>query len=459
MSVIPVLTDHLDYLQRSQVTAAVSPIQATITTAPLHLRRLWRIHGIRCLDKSQIHRQATGNSQTSGNESPVRLLSEDALIGVYGYKIPIAFFVWGEPEGVAIHLGSWSPKWENASEDTLENRKTIVSTVLKSLYPAIELEKIKEQAMDQPPLAGLALGIPTVKLPHPLDGALPLDRLIRAMYGTNWACLVLAQPVDEGVVINLRKNIINEMRSSETAAKAEGVPSPLAKHYIELLQIELKRLANGRAVGAWRTAVYLLGDMESYYCLASVWRGIYSGHQSLPEPITVLDNPDAAALAVNWAMPDEPGLPGPNHCHYRHPFQYQTLLTSMQLAAYIHLPQLETNGFALKLIPDFDTVPPQVSSDKSIDLGTVIHRGNQTATMYSVSLKSLTRHIFIPGVTGFGKTNTIKYLLKKASELEVPYLVIEPAKREYRSLLSDEESFLETRRYSPSETRDLHRSG
>jgi hypothetical protein len=65
----------------------------------------------------------------------------------------------------------------------------------------------------------------------------------------------------------------------------ERAPSPLAKYYSELLTAELKALSSGAEVGLWRTAVYLLGDAESYDRLASVWRGIFSGDESLPEPV------------------------------------------------------------------------------------------------------------------------------------------------------------------------------
>jgi hypothetical protein len=49
----------------------------------------------------------------------------------------------------------------------------------------------------------------------------------------------------------------------------------------------------------------------------------------------------------------------------------------------------------------------------------------------------LTRHAFVTGVTGAGKTNTIFHLLKSVSEYGIPFLVIEPAKSEYRELIRD----------------------
>lgn len=417
-------TDHLDYLQRS---GRLPPVTISpVTSAPPNLRRLYHIKSV----------GRTKKSVTPNQEQPVRMLSEDVLVGLYGYKIPVAFLIQGTPKDVAIHLGTWSPlERESASADMLNERQKILQTLLNSLYPAVEVASADVQ-LARLPLSGLALGIPTAKPPDLLDGALPIDRLIRAMSDTHWACLVLAEPVDESVTIRLRRGIINEMRSVQAAAEATKAPSPLAEHYVELLQILLRNITFSQAVGAWRTAVYLLGDSTSYYHLASVWRSIFSGDKSLPEPIRVWDSTEAGELTVKWAMPDTPMPPGPGS--YDHLFQYQTLLTSSQLAACIHLPQLETSGFAVNAVPDFDAVPPQTKGD-TVDIGHITHRARPTQKMYSISTKALKRHALTAGVTGSGKTNTTFYILLQLWKQGIPFVVLEPAKTEYRALFTHEE--------------------
>lgn len=418
-------TAHVDYLQRSEAGLRPFSGDEPTTSASPALRRLWRVAGVGRVEKSPLAIQG----------QPLWLPSNDLLVGLYGYKIPLAFLAWGEPAGVAVHVGTWSPRRrEAAAAATLDSRQQVLGTMLRSLYTAVELEPA-EVELARPPLAGLALGVPTAKPPDALDGALPLDRLIRAMGGANWAMLVLAEPVDESVISDLRHGLINEARAVQAAARSEMAPSPLAAHYDQLLQAALAALTQGQAVGAWRTAAYLLGDPSSYYRLASAWRGIFSGEKSLPEPVRVWDSPAAAALAVEWAMPDEAGSPGPGH--YRHPFRYQTLLTSSQLAAYVHLPQLETTGFAVNAVPDFDAVPQSVGDEEAVELGSVIDRTQASQVVYRVALDALDRHAFVAGVTGAGKTNTIFHLLKQCAGSDVPFLVIEPAKAEYRVLCSD----------------------
>src|SRR5262249_5522802 len=93
-------TAHLDYLQRSGRFKPTALSAGTPSThAPDVLRRLWRIKGVGRIEKKLFPNQ----------ERRTRLPSEDVLIGVYGYKIPLAFLILGEPGGVTIHLGTWLP--------------------------------------------------------------------------------------------------------------------------------------------------------------------------------------------------------------------------------------------------------------------------------------------------------------------------------------------------------------
>jgi hypothetical protein len=411
-------TDHLDYLQRS---GGLPPVTGPLTSAPPNLRQLYHIKSVGCIKKEPSQKQ------------PERIVSEDILIGAYGYKIPLAFLVQGTLEGVSIYMGTWSPmERENASPDTLMQRQQILSTLLTSIYPAVAITPADVQ-VPLLPLSGLVLGTPTAK--REPENALPLDRLIRAMSHTRYTCLILAEPVDESVITALRQNIINEMRSAQAAAEATKAPSPLAQHYTELLQVLLETMTFGQAVGAWRTAVYLLGDKTSYYQLASVWRSIFSGDTSLPEPIRVWDYDKVRELADKWAMPDTPMPHGPGA--YNHLFQYQTLLTSSQLCACIHLPHKEAPGFAVTIVPDFDTVPPPVTGE-TVDIGRILHRTRPTQNMYAVTTKTLKRHVLTAGVTGSGKTNTVFHILIQLWNCGIPFLVLEPAKTEYRSLLTHE---------------------
>lgn len=415
-----VTTDSVDYLQRCLQPA--TDLGTSFTTGTAVTRRLLRVRGVGRPDRDLRRRSPFP-------EERWRPPTAGLVTGLYGHRIPLAFSLVGMPDGVRVRLGTWSSR---STGDGQERRRDVVASVLSGSYPAVMLEEAEDEPW-QWPLSGLALGVPAPTGLDDTDGSAPVDRIVRSLAGTPWAVLVLAYPVAEAAVGGIRAEVLNEMRAVESAARTEGAPSPLAEQYVTLLKGTLASLGEALATGAWRTAVYLLGDGTSYPRLAAVWRSEFSGERSLPEPVRVFDRPEAVALARDWAMPDQPGPQGPGH--YRRPFEFQTLLTSAQLAAYVHLPELETPGFAVELTPRFDAVASPAGKDAGIAIGKVLHNRRETGADYRISSKALTRHVFVAGTTGSGKTNTIFSLLMEADAAGVPFLVIEPAKTEYRALI------------------------
>jgi hypothetical protein len=89
-------------------------------------------------------------------------------------------------------------------------------------------------------------------------------------------------------------------------------------------------------------------------------------------------------------------------------------------------------GIAIKQVPpDFEPGPrPDEAGLDEIYLGD-FHRGGAAV----IRLRDLTRHALITGFTGSGKTNTVLFLLDQLWRTKnIPFLVIEAAKKEYRTL-------------------------
>lgn len=448
------LAHRLDYLQRIGIVPPSIQLTAhtlVTTSAPSGIS-LTRITGIGRREKSNVVPPVpSGNAERTGAE---RLFSEDLLIGLHGHLLPLVFFVRGDLDHVAIYMGTWVSRRMNhnaglaqsvAQAIVKENQK-MLEAMLHSLYPVIRMEDPVQSPFQvtQPSWsdadglhAGFVLGVPTIKPADPFDGALPLDRLMRALAGSRWAVMIMAEPVREDVISRLRNQVINEAQSIKAASPSTNSVDPLEQTYTKLLEVMLTSFTNGQSTGMWRTATYLLGDRGGYHRLASLWRSTFSGVHSKPDPVRVWEQPAVAELAARWEMLDELALhkeKGP----VQHLFQYQSLLTSSQLAAYMHLPQRETHGFAVSVIPDFDAIPPLVEQgERSIAIGQVIHQDRPTSIEYRVSMETLVRHTFVSGVTGAGKTNTIFFMLKQALAQNIPFLIIEPAKTEYRALLRD----------------------
>ncbi|MEU8911743.1 helicase HerA domain-containing protein [Streptomyces nigrescens] len=431
MSTDPVSTAAVDYLQRVQITPTLSSDDAIM--APPTARRAVRVNGIgqavSALASPADATLDTGRLSTGTSFEPPTL---PLLVGLAGAGAPLAFLLEGQPDGISVGLGTWAT--DSPDGRITDTRQAMILSILDGCYPAVDVAAAE---VGTPGLAygALALGVPSPAIVDLRDDTLPIDRLVRSMTGLRWAALVLATPVSADPLGAERNLVLSEMRSVSGAVEAVGVRSPLAEHYLSLLQARLDALADAHARGGWRTAVYLLGARyQDLTALAGAWRAVFSGLRSVPEPVRTIAHPAVVDLAAYWALPDGPELPGPNS--YRHPYAAQTLLSSAQLAAYVHLPNLETLGFTVSQVPRFDVVAPTVTSaDAHLMVGQILNNNQVTAGTYQVPLHSLSRHVFIPGTTGSGKTNTIMGMLLEARAQGVPFLVIEPAKTEYRALI------------------------
>ena len=110
-------------------------------------------------------------------------------------------------------------------------------------------------------------------------------------------------------------------------------------------------------------------------------------------------------------------------------------MSSAELATMAGVPQKEVVGMKLKEEVEFGLNVAEAKKDEKEDdlitIGKLIQSGVERTIPVKFSKKDMDRHIFVAGVTGGGKTITCKKLLL---DTKWPFLVIEPAKTEYRSL-------------------------
>ena len=106
--------------------------------------------------------------------------------------------------------------------------------------------------------------------------------------------------------------------------------------------------------------------------------------------------------------------------------------SSELVAALARPPEREIPGVRLALGPDFDVTQEPAGTRPSITIGQVLDRSRRPAGPLVLPLDSLNRHVFVCGATGAGKSQTVRGLLEAATGAGIPWLVVEPAKAEYR---------------------------
>lgn len=116
-------------------------------------------------------------------------------------------------------------------------------------------------------------------------------------------------------------------------------------------------------------------------------------------------------------------------------------LTTNELGMIAGLPQKEVVGLSLKEEVEFGlNINQSIEKSSEINLGKLVQSGNIIEKIdISLDRESLDKHIFVTGVTGSGKTTTCQKILIDSN---LPFLIIEPAKTEYRILKNNYENLI-----------------
>ena len=107
-------------------------------------------------------------------------------------------------------------------------------------------------------------------------------------------------------------------------------------------------------------------------------------------------------------------------------------ISAEELSIIAALPKKEIIGLALREEVDFGLNYKSIADEDKLPLGNLVQEGTERNIEVSLDRRELNKHTFVTGVTGSGKTTTCQNILINSG---LPFMVIEPAKTEYRVLL------------------------
>jgi uncharacterized protein len=270
-------------------------------------------------------------------------------------------------------------------------------------------------------------------------GGLSLDDGLLGSWSGPFGWLVVAEPVAAGELRALAEDLGVRQRVAE--ASADRFPERAVQ--ARRLKDRHAELQRGGSGGFWRIAVLTGGTDEAsaarvagLFCASTDLSGLPYALSPAPVlPPGPMGSPGPACAPGPAGSPGPMGSPGPaaglggdgTACA---PFYGSTEL----LAALARPPEAEVPGVRFALRPEFDVTPE--TPPGGIRLGEVLDRNLRPAGPFAISADSLNRHVFVCGATGSGKSQTVRCLLEAASERGIPWLVVEPAKAEYRLMAS-----------------------
>lgn len=266
--------------------------------------------------------------------------------------------------------------------------------------------------------------------------------------------------------VNLGSNIgANFARASNvtaTVGKNEGITQSFTNHNIshalKVLEEQMKRFEKGTAMGMWEFAAYVLSEdqniannvahtylaltqgEESFMSQSSVnlWRGDLGENSGDAEEIVAylreLRHP-LFGLNPNLLLADSTFNVYPSIVTSTVPLTGQELAFSLNFPrkSIPGLPILECAEFG-RNIAKFDE---EDVTNKMLHLGDIFHMYHKEDVPVNLRQNSLASHVFVTGSTGSGKSNTIYQLLNEGRKNGLKFLVVEPAKGEYKHVFGN----------------------
>ncbi len=250
-----------------------------------------------------------------------------------------------------------------------------------------------------------------------------------------------------GVSFSRSSNVTASIGKNESLT--QNYKNYAVSHTLELIESQTKRIEESSALGMWEFASYIISDSpvvannvahmylaltqgeQSYLTNAAVnfWDGdidaqaaktVLESIQNLQHPVFGLKT----SVGGDWLM--YPTLVTPT-----------TSLTGKELARALNFPRKSVSGLPVLDVVSFGREPHSLLEDNlDLDFGCGYHmRKKIPEQRIALSKEELTKHTFITGSTGSGKSNTIYRLLEKLGDENVGFLVIEPAKGEYKDVI------------------------
>lgn len=413
----------------------------------------------------------------------------------YSMNRNVYYGIVGNNGNVSLVLGVDAKNGEN--ETILSIIKGLLSGIKIEKYDKKFVIEKDDNGKDKKRFVGCISGVPAVKI----DGEYQkkdLSPLIRSLNKENYTIMILCKPLkkesipnkineainiqdkcfaiskrsisyQKGIAIGENKTttegvnysktqssnfvmrLVDFFRGSqtETEGKSESVSEAISKTInenesisgdiqngfaIELMKMAestIERLKIGRNIGMWETVISYSSD--SKLAMDIIQGSLYSEIASeVPEILPPVVFPYKETIEEQAIIPK--GF-FENEKDYKN--NLCSLITSEEICGICSIPIENTFGFEINESKGYALNYLKKENDKT--LGYVCEYDNPLDNIpFGLSEEDLNKHVFVCGITGSGKTNTVKKILESVNE---PFLVIEPVKKEYRNIKKDIEVY------------------
>lgn len=220
----------------------------------------------------------------------------------------------------------------------------------------------------------------------------------------------------------------------------ENTNKPI-EELLKRIEEQLVRVREGEDYGAYSCGAYFLsGKQESSILAANTYRALMLGEGSSVESGAIntwTEQPIVQTMKEYLRRFEQPifALPIKEEPETEDDlllYSPGTIVSGLELPLHLGVPTKSVIG--LPVIEHAEFGRNVHSAADPLVLGKLYHMGQEEQITVPLSVHSLASHTFITGSTGAGKSNTVYHLLDELDRQNVNFLVIEPAKGEYKNV-------------------------
>jgi hypothetical protein len=214
----------------------------------------------------------------------------------------------------------------------------------------------------------------------------------------------------------------------------------LLENTLERIEQHIERLKDCMTYGMWECCAYFIADTAQVSVVAAnTFRSLMLGDTTKCEKtyfnLFGLREKESTKHIAEYLRYCQHPLFEVETPHGKQLITSTNYISGKELPILINLPRKSVSGVTITSIAEFGrNISTLETATRKIEIGNVYHMDSEEATQVSLNLDSLSSHCFITGSTGSGKSNTIYCLIEKFldKDYDIPFLVIEPAKGEYK---------------------------
>lgn len=250
----------------------------------------------------------------------------------------------------------------------------------------------------------------------------------------------IAKNISYSTAVTLGANL--GVGSSTTDSLSEGRTVQIenqnktVQEILKRIEEQLKRIQESENYGLFNCGTYFIApDRLTSELAANTYQALMIGDGSFVESSAInvwKDSRQTEPIKEYLKRCIQPVLvkPWDEKGDYYKLLSAGTMVSGLELPLHLSFPLKSVPGLPVVEYAEFGRNAKMV--EKGIPLGKIYHMGSKESGAVDLDCQSLTAHTFVTGSTGAGKSNTVYHMLEGLQEKGIKFLVIEPAKGEYK---------------------------